>query len=97
MNSATITRRRPADNPFASHRIEGLAFRATGLELARLCRRLETLRGRSAIVGPKGSRRKRSLLGKWVMRSSLARIDAPRCLVAPSSREAILTGSPMTV
>ena len=55
MNRISLNRHRPADNPFASHRIEGLAFRATGLELATLCRRLEDLQGRAAIVGPKGS------------------------------------------
>jgi hypothetical protein len=46
---------RPADNPFASHRIEGLAYRTNEFEVASLCRRLENLRDRAAIVGPKGS------------------------------------------
>jgi hypothetical protein len=55
VNSATITRRRPADNPFASHRVEGLAYRRKGLGLTALRQRLEEMGGRGAIVGPKGS------------------------------------------
>ncbi len=55
MNSATITRRRPADNPFASHRVEGLVYRHKGLGLTALRQRLEKTGGRCAIVGPKGS------------------------------------------
>ena len=54
MISVTVTRHRPADNPFASHRIEGLAYRCDGRVAAALGRRLEVKRGRSAIVGPKG-------------------------------------------
>jgi hypothetical protein len=46
---------RPADNPFASHRVEGLAYRSNGLGLAELGRRLRELGGRAAIVGPEGS------------------------------------------
>ena len=55
MNSGAVARYRPTDNPFASHRIEGLAYRCNGLGLAALCQRLEVMGGRSAIVGPKGS------------------------------------------
>jgi energy-coupling factor transporter ATP-binding protein EcfA2 len=43
------------DNPFAGHRIEGLAYRFNGLDLAGLRQRLEEMGGRAAIVGPKGS------------------------------------------
>ena len=43
------------DNPFASHRVEGLAYRRTGFDLEGLSRRLEELGGRAAIVGPEGS------------------------------------------
>jgi hypothetical protein len=46
---------RPADNPFASHRIEGLPFRHARTSRTDLCRRLEALGGRAAIVGPEGS------------------------------------------
>jgi len=46
---------RPADNPFASHRIEGLSFRHGGSTLPDLGQRLQDLGGRVAIVGPKGS------------------------------------------
>ena len=46
---------RPADNPFASHRIEGLSFRHGGSTLLDLGQRLQELGGRVAIVGPKGS------------------------------------------
>jgi hypothetical protein len=55
MSAVAVNPRRPADNPFASHRIEGLAYRFDGLDLRRLCRRLEDLGGRAAIVGPEGS------------------------------------------
>jgi energy-coupling factor transporter ATP-binding protein EcfA2 len=55
VNSATIARRRPADNPFASHRVEGLAYRRKGPGLTALRLRLEEIGGRGAIVGPKGS------------------------------------------
>jgi hypothetical protein len=46
---------RPATNPFASHRIEGLSFRHGGSTLLDLGQRLQELGGRVAIVGPKGS------------------------------------------
>ena len=55
MNSVGVTRHRPADNPFASHRVEGLAYRCKGLEAAALHKRLEVIGGRAAIIGPKGS------------------------------------------
>ena len=55
MNSVAVAPHRPADNPFASHRIDGLAFRFNGPGLTALHQRLEELGGRSAIVGPKGS------------------------------------------
>lgn len=46
---------RPADNPFASHRVEGLPFRQNGLSRESLLRRLVELGGWAAIVGPEGS------------------------------------------
>jgi hypothetical protein len=55
MTSIAIARRRPADNPFASHRLEGLAFRFNGSGIDAIGRRLEEIGGRGAIVGPKGS------------------------------------------
>ncbi|MBD3851400.1 MAG: hypothetical protein IFK93_08890 [Acidobacteria bacterium] len=55
MSSVAVAPHRPADNPFASHRIDGLAFRFNGPGLTALHQRLEELGGRSAIVGPKGS------------------------------------------
>ena len=55
MRASAVARYRPADNPFASHRIEGLAYRYNGLGLSGLRQRLEEMGGRSAIVGPKGS------------------------------------------
>ncbi len=47
--------RRPADNPFAGHRTEGLAYRCDELDREALGRRVEALGRRVAIVGPKGS------------------------------------------
>jgi len=55
MSTVAISRHRPADNPFASHRVEGLAYRFDGFSLEALCRRLDELGGRAAIVGPEGS------------------------------------------
>ncbi len=46
---------RPAENPFASHRVEGLSFRTGGPGLPDLVARLDELGGRAAIVGIKGS------------------------------------------
>lgn len=55
MNSIAVSRHRPADNPFASHRIEGLAYRCNGLDASALRKHLEVIGGRAAIIGPKGS------------------------------------------
>ena len=55
MKGSLVVRRRPSENPFASHRIDGLAYRGKGLGVGSLCRRLERLGGRAAIVGPEGS------------------------------------------
>jgi len=63
MNSVAVARYRPADNPFASHRVEGLAYRSKGIHAAALRLRLEETGPRSAIVGPKGSG-KTTLLGE---------------------------------
>ncbi len=46
---------RPADNPFASHRVEALPFRHRAVSWPDLVDRLDALGGRAAIVGPKGS------------------------------------------
>jgi hypothetical protein len=46
---------RPADNPFASHRVEDLAFRSPGSQLPELARRVGQLGGRAAIVGGEGT------------------------------------------
>ncbi len=53
--SSPCLAQRPADNPFASHRVEGLAFRTAGSSLAELASRVADLGGRVAIVGPEGS------------------------------------------
>ena len=57
---------RPAENPFASHRIEGLAFRCAAVEWRGLVQRMDGLGGRVAVVGPKGS-------GKTTLLKELAR------------------------
>ena len=46
---------RPADNPFASHRVEKLAYRCDRSSVAELARRIPELGGRAAIVGGEGS------------------------------------------
>jgi hypothetical protein len=55
MSARVTARERPADNPFASHRIERLVYRADGTSLVGLFERLEEIGGRGVIVGPKGS------------------------------------------
>ena len=56
MISFAAARRRPADNPFASHRVEGPGFLSRdSFEPENIARRLDRLGGRAAIVGPKGS------------------------------------------
>lgn len=66
---------RPADNPFASHAVEKLAFRMQGRSLEDLLDRLEALRWRAAIVGPQGS-------GKTTLLEELARhLDAAAILI----------------
>ena len=57
---------RPAENPFASHRIESLAFRCAAVEWHGLVQRMDGLGGRVAVVGPKGS-------GKTTLLKELAR------------------------
>jgi hypothetical protein len=46
---------RPADNPFASHRIEALAFRHPEASLTGILSRIDALGGRAAIIGTDGS------------------------------------------
>ena len=46
---------RPADNPFASHRVEALRYRRGVRSFSEIETRLEELGGRAALVGPKGS------------------------------------------
>jgi hypothetical protein len=57
---------RPADNPFASHRVESLAFRGNGVVMSDLVQRTGDLGRRAAIVGPEGS-------GKTTLLEELAR------------------------
>lgn len=63
---------RPRDNPFASHRIESLAFRLpAGQSRESLLARLADLQFRAAIVGPEGT-------GKTTLLDELAdRLAAP--------------------
>lgn len=71
-------RLRPADNPFASHRIDALPFRAHGTSLQELAGRLEALGGRAQIVGPEGC-------GKTTLLEQLARrIEGEIVLMVPS-------------
>lgn len=46
---------RPAENPFASHRVDSLRFRGAGTDPAVLARSVRQLGGRAAIVGGKGT------------------------------------------
>ena len=70
---------RPADNPFASHRVETLGFRSATLEWCDLMQRLDSLGGRAAMVGPKGS-------GKTTLLEELAlRLEQPVVVRIPGS------------
>ena len=55
MTPPAATPYRPADNPFASHRIEALPYRGLAVSGGGLGSRVDELGGRAAIVGPKGS------------------------------------------
>ena len=66
---------RPADNPFASHRVEAFSFRSAALEWRGLMQRMGNLGGRAAVVGPKGS-------GKTTLLQELARrLEQPAVVV----------------
>jgi energy-coupling factor transporter ATP-binding protein EcfA2 len=67
MTSFAIEKCRPADNPFASHRVEDLTFRCDEFGYDHLFRRLRKLGGRAAIIGPKGS-------GKTTLMEELATV-----------------------
>ncbi len=69
---------RPADNPFASHRIDALPFRVPGTSLEELAARIDTLGGRAQIVGREGS-------GKTTLLEQLVRhLEGEVVLVAPA-------------
>jgi MoxR-like ATPase len=55
MMPANTPTSRPAENPFAMHRIERLPFRRPGWSPSELERRLAAAGGRGAVIGPKGS------------------------------------------
>ena len=70
---------RPADNPFASHRVEALGFRSSALEWRSLMQRVDDLGRRVAVVGPKGS-------GKTTLLEELARrLEQPVVVRIPGS------------
>lgn len=52
--SSPLPAYRPADNPFASHRVESLTYRCRQVEVAELAGRIPELGGRAAIVGGEG-------------------------------------------
>jgi len=52
--STTLPSHRPADNPFASHRVESLAYRSRDSSVAELAQRIPALGSRVAIVGGEG-------------------------------------------
>lgn len=55
MSSSRTASFRPADNPFASHRVDALPYRGPAISWHDLEHRIDALGGRAAIVGPKGS------------------------------------------
>jgi len=76
--ATAVQRVRPADNPFASHRIDALPFRAVGTSLEELAMKLDAVGGRAAIVGPEGS-------GKTTLLEQLGcRLQGEVVLVAPA-------------
>ena len=75
MIDAALRRYRPADNPFATHRVESLPYRGSTTSWSDLEHHLDTLGGRAALVGPKGS-------GKTTLLEELSRrLDQPTILV----------------
>jgi energy-coupling factor transporter ATP-binding protein EcfA2 len=66
---------RPADNPFATHRVEHLPYSGWALSGRDLERRIDALGGKVALVGPKGS-------GKTTLLEELSdRLERPTVLV----------------
>ncbi len=55
MTDAAPTVYRPADNPFASHRVDALPYRGLAMPWNEIERHIDALGGRAAIVGPQGS------------------------------------------
>ena len=55
MIGVTLTRCRPADNPFASHRLDMCCFWHREVDADQILQRLERIGGRGAIVGSEGS------------------------------------------
>lgn len=73
-------RLRPADNPFAAHRIDDLDFRPQTTSWDELLARLARLSNRAAIVGPEGA-------GKTTLLEQLSgRLEEPSHLVHLGSR-----------
>ncbi len=75
---------RPAENPFAMHRIERLSFRRPGWSLSEVERRLAAAGGCGAIVGPKGSG-KTTLIGELACRANGAAVRIVLGSVIPSA------------
>lgn len=80
---------RPADNPFAAHRLDALRFRPQGVSWSDLLARLEALSFRAAIVGPEGAG-KTALLEKLADRLG---IPARTVRLGPVSRAAVTTAA----
>jgi hypothetical protein len=66
VTTSTSSPCRPSDNPFASHRIDTIGYRAQGTTCDELLAKLERLRWRAAVVGPEGS-------GKTTLLEALSR------------------------
>lgn len=68
---------RPADNPFASHRLESLVFQPQGMTWESLLDRLESLRYRACILGQQGTGKTtllEQLAGRLAMRGWRTRL-----------------------
>lgn len=84
MSAPQVAPRRPADNPFASHRVEALPYRYCGSSPRVLEERLADMGGRAAVVGPKGSG-KTTLTGELAARfnGNAVRVAIPAACPQP--------------
>jgi hypothetical protein len=96
VNGVAVLPLRPAENPFASHRVEGLSYRHRGSSRPDLEERLMVLGGRAAVVGPKGTG-KTTLTGELATRFDRDAVRVAIPAACPQPWQAVRSQLPRTV